>query len=330
MAESTDDLHELLLRLSGHLPDEAMTMARGQLAGGDLAGLARTVASGALEHHIELGPDDVEILTGAGLDPTVLSDVDPDLEVLMEYGFQPELAGTDGGPDLAAVGLAESTPGVRGLWRTWRVGDGGNPWSQPRRVYIVEVDADADPVALTGVVQRRLLVAGEMYPQVEVYLTGTDVPGYLRLARAGSELLWARSAAPEIRTAKLFDEVDPERGPVFRPDHERIEDETERRRLVDYLSQGEPLVYSTARLADVVDPYAGFAVPVDFRTDGTWLWSDATTYYLERHHLAPDPELVGHIRTRDYQRPNLDGVDLHRAFAALREPADEEPLWTFG
>jgi hypothetical protein len=329
MAESTTDLHELLLGLAGFVPDEVTTMARGQLAGGDLAGLARTVACGVRERRVALHPDDVRILADVGLDPAELSDVDPDPELPVAYGFWPELAGADGGPDLAAVGLVESTSGVRGLWRTWRVRRDGSRWSRSRRVYVVEVDADADPVAITATVQQGLVVAGEMHPQVEVYVTGADVPPYLRLARAGGELLWARSAAPEIRTARLFDGVDPERGPVFRSDHERIDDEAERRRLIDYLRAGEPLMVSTARLADAVDPGAGDTVPVDFRTDGTWLWSDATTYYLERHQLAPDPELVAHIRARGYQRPELDGVDLHRALAALQAPADEEPLWTF-
>ncbi len=329
MAESTTDLHELLLGLAGFVPDEVMTMARGQLAGGDLTGLARTVAYGVREHRVALNPDDVRILAEIGLDPADLSDVDPDPELPVAYGFWPELAGTDGGPDLAAVELVGSTSGVRGLWRTWRVRSDGSRWSQSRRVYVVEVDADTDPVAITATVQHGLFVAGEMHPQVEGYVTGADVPPYLRLARAGGELLWARSAAPEIRTATLFDAVDPQRGPVFRPDHERIEDVEERRRLIDYLRGGEPLMVSTTRLADAVDPDAGDTVPVDFRTDGTWLWSDATTYYLERHHLAPDPDLVAHIRAYGYQRRELDGVDLHRALAALQEPADDEPLWTF-
>jgi hypothetical protein len=329
MAGSTTDLHELLLGLAGFVPDEVMTMARGQLAGGDLTGLARTVAYGVQVHQVALNPDDVRILADVGLDPAELSDLDPDPELPVAYGFWPELAGTDGGPDRAAVGLVGSMSGVRGLWRTWRIRSDGPPWSHSRRVYVVEVDADADPVAITATVQHGLFGAGEMYPQVEVYVTGADLPPYVRLARAGGELLWARSPAPEIRTATLFDGVDPERGPVFRPDHERIDDEAERHRLIGYLRGGEPLMVSTTRLADAVDPAAGDTVPVAFRTDGTWLWSDATTYYLERHHLAPDPELVAHARDRGYQRGELDGVDLHRALAALREPADDEPLWVF-
>src|SRR5262249_43140631 len=122
--------------------------------------------------------------------------------------------------------------------------------------------------------------------QVEAYVRGTDLPAYQRLARAHGELLWARSPAPEIRTAVLFDEVDPVRG-------------------------------------------AGFTVPVDFRTDGIWVWTSATTYYLERHHLAPDPGLVAHVRARGYQRPELDGVDIHRALAALQASEGEEPGWVF-
>jgi hypothetical protein len=127
----------------------------------------------------------------------------------------------------------------------------------------------------------------------------------------------------------LFDEVDQEAGPRFRPDHPTVDDE-ELPKLVEYLRRGEALLLTTARLDDVVDQSHGNAVPMSFRTDGTWVWSDATTYYLEVHRLLPDPELAAHIRAANHVPPTVDDVARHRAMAALREPVTEEPAWTFG
>lgn len=325
MTQATHDLHMLLLRLSGQVPDDMTTMARTQLAQGNLARSARTVALGVLERNVVLGDADRAILTGHGVHPGVLSDVDPELDLPVEYGFSSAPADPfqDDGPDGAAVDQVASMPEVRGLWRTWRQRLDEPGWPRARRVYLVEVDAN--PVGVTAALQRRLFDSGELCPQVEAYVLGTDVPVYQRLARADGDLLWARSPAPRIRAAALYDVLDPRRGPCFRPDHERIEDAARRHRLIDYLNGGEPLLVTTARMEDMVDPSGGLTVPVTFRTDGTWLWTDVTTYYLERHHLAPDPRLVTHIQARGFRRPRLDGVDLHRAHAALVATAEVDP-----
>jgi hypothetical protein len=84
---------------------------------------------------------------------------------------------------------------------------------------------------------------------------------------------------------------------------------------------GEPLLLTTGRSEDVADRDRGTAVPASFRTDGTWVWSDAAAYYLDAHGLRPDPDLLDHIRARGYVRPAVDGVALHRAMAVLRGPA---------
>jgi hypothetical protein len=86
---------------------------------------------------------------------------------------------------------------------------------------------------------------------------------------------------------------------------------------VRYLSAGEPLLVTPTLDPDVVEPGLGRMVPVSFRTDGFWIWSDAATYYLRRHGLAPDPELLAHIRAADYAPPEVDGAALHRAGAAM-------------
>jgi hypothetical protein len=100
--------------------------------------------------------------------------------------------------------------------------------------------------------------------------------------------------------------------------------------VVEYLYAGEPLLVTTAQMDDVVDPERGNSVPMNFRTDGTWIWTDTTTYYLEQHRMAPDTDLLEHIRSVRYRMPALDGVALHRAMAVLQAPSEDEPVWTYG
>src|SRR3984885_16299249 len=42
-------------------------------------------------------------------------------------------------------------------------------------------------------------------------------------------------------------------------------------------------------------PATGAAVPVSFRTDETWIWTDAVAYYRSRHGTAPGARLRAHI-----------------------------------
>jgi hypothetical protein len=91
-------------------------------------------------------------------------------------------------------------------------------------VFVVEVAAEADPVALTARLQDRLTAACERVPQVEVYAAGRDLPAYQRLARGCGELVWA-AGGPGIRRASVSDRVDAQAGPRFRRDHARADDE---------------------------------------------------------------------------------------------------------
>jgi hypothetical protein len=215
------------------------------------------------------------------------------------------------------------------VWRAWRYPADESPWPPPRRIYLIETDEDTDLVALTARIQERLTAAGETDPQVEAFPMGAELPTYQRLARAYAGLIWASTPSPDIKVAAVFDEVDAETGPRFSGDHARMDDEIESRKVIDYLRAGEPLLVTTAQMDDVVDRSHRNAVPMNFRTDGTWIWTDTTTYYLERHQLTPDTELLAHIRSSEYRMPTLDGVAIHRAMAVLQEPSDEEPVWTY-
>jgi len=342
--ERRNAFHSLLLRLAGKVPDDLITQARGWLAEGRDGEAARAVTFAVLAQNIPLVDIDIallgELLEADGADSSALTQVQlAQFDPAPPFGFgvtppdTPPPPRPDDAPldevDRQVVAAVSEETGVHGVWRAWRYPADESPWPPPRKVYLVETDEDADVVEMTARLQQRLEAAGETDPQVEAYPMAAELPTYQRLARAYAGLIWASTPSPEIRVAAVFDEVDAQSGPRFSGDHERLEDEIEARKVIEYLRAGEPLLVTTAQMDDVVDRSQRNAVPMNFRTDGTWIWTDTTTYYLERHQLTPDSGLLQHIRSSQYRMPALDGVAIHRAMAVLQEPSDEEPVWTY-
>ncbi|GAA1331977.1 SUKH-3 domain-containing protein [Actinocatenispora thailandica] len=100
-----------------------------------------------------------------------------------------------------------------------------------------------------------------------------------------------------------FDEHDRPRPWASRP---WIEDDEERDRLLRYLQSGALLVPSDERTYDVFDPAnpaLRWAVPVQYLTDGVWIWSTISTYQLEHRRLAPQPAFLDHIVEQGYRCP---------------------------
>ncbi|QKV74026.1 hypothetical protein [Amycolatopsis sp. Hca4] len=345
----TPQLHEMLLRVAGWLPDDALTHARRALAADRCAEVAQLLAFAARRTVLPLDEDDLdalaELLESEGADPAVLDAMEliadnPPLlwRFSLDWGAVEAAEGDDGALLIAALAeqdlLAEVTgvPGIRGFWSAVRrpAGDVSHP--EPRVVYVVEVDDDADdadePAELAGRFQETLSAAGERDPQVEVVSMHGVRPRYQRAAQQGGKLLWSPHEDVEVGVARVFDEVDPQAGPRFSPEHEKITDDGERASLVGYLEAGTELLVTSGTMADVLDPEQGPVVPMNFRTDGRWVWTDTVTYYLRHHHLAPDPELLRHLRETEGPPPALDTVLLGRALEALRPSEAGQPVWT--
>lgn len=127
-----------------------------------------------------------------------------------------------------------------------------------------------------------------------------------------------------FRVARLFDHVDPERGPIFAPDHPRVDDLAERSRLVTFLRGGTALLAVASRSEDRVDPTRGDRVPIVTKTDGQWIWSAGHAYYLQQYGLALEPEFNEHIRARGYiaESPNEQtlraAAEFFRSYQAAR------------
>ncbi|GIE81815.1 hypothetical protein Aph02nite_77650 [Actinoplanes philippinensis] len=329
-------LHLLLLRVAGWAPDEVVCLLRARLAEGRLSEVARSLLSVVVAGRIPIRPDD------AGLLARMLPDV-PEIALLAgavpadgtqrpAYAFAPVLAPAHTPPpvlDLSAtVAVSPADHAARqalgqvahplGLWRSWRSTAGG------RHVPVYLVHSGADAADLPGAadwIQGELARAGVGDPQVEVWGPGVGLPPYQRLALGRSALLWAAEPARPVTVARVFDSWDPVGGGRFETDHPLLDAGDERARVLDYLRRGRVLTATTVTEPDVFDPGAGGVIPMSFRTDGTWIWTDAVIHYLNAYALSPDAELLAHIRERDHVFTEPSPVAEHRAMVALTAPA---------
>jgi len=106
-------------------------------------------------------------------------------------------------------------------------------------------------------------------------------------------------APAPLRTARVYDGKAPNGRPfVNRPPV----DPRFREQLTAFL-ENAPVVLA-ARNLDVDEFSDGEQdVPLNFRTDGTWVWAGAVPHYLRKYGLPPEPELVAHIVRLGFQPP---------------------------
>lgn len=351
----TDACHSMLLRLAGRVPDGLLSQSRAWLAALEPERMAGAVASHAVAAHVPLAAEDAGllgwILTGAGMDVAVAARVpvqtgtDP-AEGIVAHVFTPaapEVMAARGGEfgpcldlaadeldtdltdglDRAAVGAAAGVSGAVALWRAWRAPSDGSPWPPPRRVFLLAVNARAEPFEAAASLQHVLAAHGELDPQVEAFALDEDLPAYQRSGRARSALLWTSDSLAPIRLAPVYDGVTADGTPLFDLDRPRLK-APDREPIATVLDAGSVLMSTTACLDDVLDPADGRArVPAGFRTDGAWVWSDAVAYYLRTHGVAPVADLLSHLDRRRTDSPaQPDAVALFRATAALTRPPD--------
>lgn len=113
------------------------------------------------------------------------------------------------------------------------------------------------------------------------------------------------------RMARVYDGRDADGRPVIsRPQL----NPSIRTALLAYL-ESAPIVLA-ARSFDTDEFVPGERdVPLNFRTDGVWVWPGAVPHYLIKHGVPPEPELVRHIADRGYQ---IGPVDERTRQAAVR------------
>jgi hypothetical protein len=328
--------HELLLRLAGRIPDRPLADARRLLADGDrrkaMSGLVRWLAG----EPVPLLAAELAAIRVLAADLGALPAVRP-MTVLPELPFAFRAADPYGEVERDAMDHAVSAVaeghGTAGLWRSWRYRlddpgaaaatvtvDPDNP-DQAYRVYIVRVEQATVSQALCRDLLRAVDDTGRA--GVEVIPLSDEPPPYQDMALAESTPLWATHGNPKFDLATVFDFTDPVSGPGFAADHTVVDDPEEREQMLGYLRGGAMVAATTATMNDAVNPEAGAVVPMNFRTDGEWIWADAVVYYLSCYGLAPERDLLEHIRLqlcRGALVPVVDDGTAGRAADFLLSP----------
>ncbi|MQA61402.1 MAG: DUF4237 domain-containing protein [Actinophytocola sp.] len=133
-----------------------------------------------------------------------------------------------------------------------------------------------------------------MFPRSE-----ENVPEWLmgRLAGLGPD-----RPGPRFRMARIFDGTNQAGRPVItRPEV----DVDEQDRLLSYLGAAPVVLPGRGFDIDRLSPSPEPRVPVAFHSDGNWIWPAAVNFYLQEYGVAPEPELVEHIRQHSYQVPEV-------------------------
>lgn len=158
--------------------------------------------------------------------------------------------------------------------------------------YTVDFNGDYEPVWDTPPTPSDLADELHRYPRnpanVPAWLAGTSEP-----APSGTML----------RIAELFDGADAEGRPII----QRIPVPPEERdRLLDYLEHAPVVLAARGYDTDRLNPADTPSVPLTFHTDGHWIWPGSVAYYLRRHNVPPEQDLVAHIRGLGFRIPDVD------------------------
>lgn len=189
------------------------------------------------------------------------------------------------------------------------------------RVYLIQSGTD-----VTAAVQQALTDVDDT-PKVEVFAADQRLPAYQEQALLAATLLWSATPEQPVTVARVFDGAGAD-GPWFAPEHELVVDPARRGKLLDFLTGGDVVLTTDALLPDVITGKPG-TVPATLRSDGTWVWSEAAAYFLDRHQLAPDPDLAEYaLANRAPDR--LCPLTRHRVRAALTPTDQEDPPWRAG
>ncbi|GAA0536732.1 hypothetical protein [Saccharopolyspora thermophila] len=230
-------------------------------------------------------------------------------EVTVEYralGEHHELVARLLAPNGTVIPLA-APPGAAELFAELRHGmyqaDRGTWVSALYRLqrpgsYTVDFNGDYQPNWHTAPPAAAFAAELARYPR-----PAESTPEWLAAGAGGTE--------PVLRTAEVFDDNG-------RPITERPEiSPAERDRVVEYLERAPIVLAARSYDTDRLDPNRSPAVPMTFHTDGSWIWPGAVGYYLRQHGVAPEADLVAHIRSRGFQVPEVDEQTREKAVAVI-------------
>ncbi len=296
----------LLTNLVDALSDDVLFFARKEVAAGRYAEAARAIIFAALRMRIQLTDVEYAVLAECLV---ALSESTSTLDYLhVGQNFRPLYFEFAAGPvarahssdeadrpdpnipdpqaqalDQIALERITGLDGVLGMWRAWRFPATDTAWPIPRACYLLELATAPDLIAAQEQLYGEDLdLAGPLW---ELYLSGTDLPQSQRAMQFTGPLIFAASAEPEFKFADVFSG---EPGPDGLPQqYEKLDDDAQIAEMAEYLANGKPLMLADSEGEDLFESSRGAVVPLHLRTNGEWIWSEASVYYLTQHRIAP-------------------------------------------
>ncbi|MFB8003188.1 hypothetical protein [Nocardia sp. NPDC056000] len=122
-----------------------------------------------------------------------------------------------------------------------------------------------------------------------------------------------------MKLADTFDGIDPSGKPVLSAERTTVSDPEERQRIQQFLDGGGFVMGARRRSLDLVDPNRGRAVPMNFHTDGEWIWPLEIGYYLQEYGVPVQANFLLHIRNCGYVAMVPDMPKIKRAIKLLNE-----------
>ena len=121
-----------------------------------------------------------------------------------------------------------------------------------------------------------------------------------------------------MRVAKIWSRV-ADGVPVLDDQLGRLSDDSpEKLKIMEFLDGGSEVLRSAGFAEDWLDPQRPIAVPIGFRTDGEWLWSEEVGYYLREHDVLPDQEFLDHMQMRSFVPCEATAAAIYEAEQLLR------------
>lgn len=99
----------------------------------------------------------------------------------------------------------------------------------------------------------------------------------------------------------------------------------DRTALSAFMRAGHVLTAARSLSEDRLDPTHPRCVPLIIKTDGQWVWTAASEYYLEKYGVVPCAAFIAHARTADFEVPQVDDARLAVILVAIGTP-DQGPL----
>lgn len=124
-----------------------------------------------------------------------------------------------------------------------------------------------------------------------------------------------RAATPPVRLASAVDTPLDASGRAVLPEQRLTE--AERAPVAAYLRDAPIVLAAFGYDRDPYDPGHPEMVPLHLHTDGEWVWSESLAYFAERYGVAPEPDLLAHLRRQGYRCPEVDETGLRLAEEAL-------------